>query len=66
MTANQSSDYAEINITVAMISQDSFHQLQVIFVFLCYFLQYLPHAYFIWHYRKFCFDNMQIVTGIEQ
>jgi len=33
MKANTSSDYTDINITVAMITVDSFQQLKVCFVF---------------------------------
>jgi len=59
MTANTSSDYTDINITVAMITLDSFHQLQVRSVFKKHFSQLITSVLLMAFWQvlaKFVFD----------
>ena len=41
MAVNTSSDYVDINITVAMLAVDAFHELQVNFSFIKYVFSFL-------------------------
>jgi len=46
--ANTSSDYTEINITIAMMTADSFQQLQVHFAFSQAFCRYFCFPVAFW------------------